>query len=155
MLSRTYILALAAAALPSAYAHARQADCTVPSGAKIEVERTVHAFFDALQKEDKAEFRRVTTASFHSFDAGKRFAGTELLDVVLNAHARGVQLNWSLGPFDTKLRCNVAWSAWENTGTAGIPPDLRPAHWLESAVLVHQEGRWQIDLFHSQRASEK
>lgn len=155
MVIRSCLFTLAAAALLAGCAHARDTSCPSSSGASPDVEQTVHAFFDALRKEDKLAFQRLTTASFHSFDAGKRYAGTELVDVVRDAHARGVQLNWSIGPLDTKLRCDVAWSAWENIGSAGIPPDLRPVRWLESAVLIRQDGNWKIDFFHSQRAAER
>lgn len=152
----SYPIALAtAAALLTGSAQAREARCSATPGARGEVERTIHAFFDALRKDDAVAFRRLTTASFYSFDAGKRFAGAELVDVVRDAHTKGVQLNWSIGPLDTKLRCDVAWAAWENVGSAGIPPDLRPLRWLESAVLIHQDGNWKIDFFHSQRAAEK
>lgn len=153
MANLTYSLALAAALVLAGSAHAGQ--CPAPSLARSEIEQTVHAFFDALRKEDEAAFKRLTTASFYSFDAGKRFAGTALVDVVRDAHARGVQLNWSIGPLDTNLRCDVAWSAWENVGGAGVPPDVRPVRWLESAVLVREDGTWKIDFFHSQRAAEK
>ena len=120
MATLTYSLALAAAVMLTGCTHARQSTCPAPPLGSGEIERTVHAFFDALRKEDKVAFQRLTTASFYSFDVGKRFAGTELVDVVRDAHARGVQLNWSIGPLDTKLRCDVAWSAWENVGSAGI-----------------------------------
>ena len=120
-----------------------------------EIEQTVNAFFDALRKEDKAAFRHLTTKTFYSFDGGERYPGTALVDVVKNAHAKGVQLNWSIGPLDTKVRCDVAWSAWENLGSAGIPPALQPARWLESAVLVRERGGWKLDFFHSQRAVQK
>jgi len=136
-------------------AHGRQSHCPAPPQAKNEIKRTVDAFFDALRKEDRVAFQRLTTTSFYSFDGGERYAGTELVDVVRDAYARGVQLNWSIGPLDTKLRCEVAWSAWENVGSAGIPPAVRPVRWLESAVLVRQNGSWKIDFFHSQRAAEK
>lgn len=112
------------------------------------------SFYDALREDDPAAFRRVTTASFRAFDVGKRFAGTELVDNVREAHARGVELNWSIGPLDSKVRCDVAWSAWENVGSARIPPNVRPVRWLESAVLVHRDGGWKIDFFHAQRAAE-
>lgn len=136
-------------------AHGRQPECSGSPQASGEIERTVHAFFDALGDEDKVAFQRLTTTSFYSFDVGKRFDGTELVDVVRDAHVRGVQLNWSIGRLDTNLRCDVAWSAWENVGSAGVPLDVRPVRWLESAVLVRQNGSWKIDFFHSQRAAEK
>ena len=151
----TYPLTLAAAIMLSGCAHVRQSSCPASPQVSDEIERTVHAFFDALGKEDKVAFQRLTTSSFYSFDGGERFPGIKLVDLVRDAHARGVQLNWSIGPLDTKERCDVAWSAWENVGSAGIPPNVRPVRWLESAVLVRQNGSWKIDFFHSQRAVEK
>lgn len=151
----TCSLALAAVAMLTGPTHARQPNCPTQPGANEEIKRIVTAFFDALRKEDKVAFQRQTTTSFYSFDGGKRYSGTELVDVVRDAHARGAQLNWSVGPLDTKLRCDVAWSAWENVGSAGIPPAVRPVRWLESAVLVRQNGIWKIDFFHSHRAAEK
>lgn len=146
-------IAFAAALGVAGCAHAGRQTCDASPSAKAEIERTVQAFFDALGNEDTAKFKRLTTTAFYSFDGGKRFTGTELVDLVRDAHARGVQLNWSLGPLDTKMGCNVAWSAWENVGSAGVPPDVRPVRWLESAVLVRQDGLWKIDFFHSARAA--
>jgi hypothetical protein len=147
-------LLLATALVLTGCAHARQPNCHAPVNARAEIDRTIHDFFDALRKDDEASFKRLTTESFYSFDGGKRFEGTELVDVVRNAHAQGVQINWSIGPIDTKLSCDVAWSAWENVGSAGIPPNLQPVRWLESAVIVRENGSWKIDFFHSQRAAK-
>ena len=74
--------------------------------------------------------------------------------MIVEALDEGVEINWNLGPMDTKVRCDVAWSQWENTGSAGTPPKVNPVSWLESAVLVHEGGRWKIDFFHSQRAEK-
>ena len=147
-----YLIALAVASLLSGCAHGDRSACVSSPQTKAAIETTVHAFFDALRQEDKAAFRRLTTPSFSSFDVGKRYVGTGLVDIVKDAHARGVQLEWSVGPLDTKIDCNVAWSAWENNGRAGIAADMKPVRWLESAVLVRQDGNWKIDFFHSQRA---
>lgn len=149
------LVAIAAIAMLSGCAHLDQPACAGSPRTNAEVERTVHEFFDALRTDDAAAFGRVTTSSFDSFDAGKRFSGGQLLAVVKDAHARGVQLQWSIGPLDTKFGCRVAWSSWENVGSAGIPPDVKPLSWLESAVLIREDGRWKIDFFHSQRASAK
>ena len=155
MATLTSPMALAVAIMVTGSAHARVPGCTASSRSKGEIELTIKAFFDALRTEDRAAFERVTTRSFDSLDGGARYAGTALLGVVREAHAKGVQLNWSIGPLDTKLRCDVAWSDWENVGSAGIPPAVKPVRWLESAVLVRQDGNWKIDFFHSQRAAQK
>lgn len=148
-----HLIAFAAAFILTGCTHLNGPACAGSLQAEADIERTVHAFFDALRQEDAAAFQRLTTSSFYAFDVGKRYTGTELLDVVKDAHDRGVKLNWSVGPLDTDLGCDVAWSAWENVGSAGIPPDVKPVRWLESAVLVRQNGDWKVDFFHSQRAA--
>ncbi|MFL6731856.1 MAG: hypothetical protein ACJ8EH_12485 [Sphingomicrobium sp.] len=152
-MANLHLVGFAAASLLTGCTHVNQSGCVGSPRAEANVERTVRAFFVALRQEDKSAFQGLTTSSFYSFDAGKRYVGTELVDVVRSAHARGVQLNWSVGPVHTEVGCDVAWSSWENVGSAGIPPDVRPVRWLESAVLVRQNGNWKLDFFHSQRAA--
>jgi hypothetical protein len=106
-----------------------------------------------LRKEDKEAFQHLTTPSFYSFDVGKRFVGTGLVDLVQDARLRGVQLNWNIGNVDNHTGCNMAWAAWDNVGSAGIPPKVEAVRWLESAMLVRKDGRWQTDFFHSTRAA--
>lgn len=148
-------MAVGAATSVAACAHAATPACPASPSAETEIERTVHAFYDALRADDTAAFRRVTTARFYSFDGGERYDGTALTDLVRDAHAKGIQLNWSVGRLDTQRRCDVAWTAWENIGSVGTPPDIKPVRWLESAVLLHQDGQWKIDFFHSHRAVAK
>lgn len=148
------IAAAAALLLPNA-AQAGSHACPDPDKARGEVEQTIRDFFTALRGEGEVSFESLTTKGMYSFDVGERFDGRSLADVIIEALGDGVEINWTLGPMDTKVRCDVAWSAWENTGNAGTPPDVQPVAWLESAVLVHEEGRWKIDFFHSQRARGK
>ena len=154
MPTRVHPFLLAVALLLPESADGRPAACPPSLPARDGIEQTVAAFFDALGKDNKAAVQRLTTSSFYAFDGGERYTGAGLVEVVRAAHARGVKLNWSIGPLDTKLRCDVAWSAWENVGSAGIPPSVKPVRWLESAVLVFQDGRWKIDFFHSNRAAQ-
>ena len=153
MATSTKFLAVTAGLFASACAHTERAACPTSAADRAAVEAAVHAFYDALRKEDRAGYRQVTTQSFYSFDVGRRYAGLELMDVVRDARARGVQLNWSVGPIDTHVGCGMAWAAWENIGSAGIPPQVVPVRWLESAALVRQNGVWRIDFFHSTRAA--
>lgn len=155
MKSATPFAAFAASIVLSVPAHAATAACPDPATARAEVEQTIHDFFAALRSADKAPFAQLTTPSFYAFDVGQHFAGSTLGDAVVEALAEGVEINWNLGPMDTRVRCDVAWSQWENIGSAGTPPDVRPVRWLESAVLVHDGARWKLDFFHSQRAAEK
>lgn len=152
---RLLLAALSAAVILSGCAHVATPACPASPRAEAEIEQAVHTFYDALRADDLAAFRRATTDRFYSFDGGERYTGTALAELVRDAHAKGVQLNWSVGPLDTQRRCDVAWSAWENVGSVGTPPDVKPVRWLESAVLVHRDGQWKVDFFHSHRATPK
>ena len=142
-----------AAALLCGCTHIEERGCAQSPAEVAKIEMTIRGFFEALRRDDKVAFQRLTTRSFYSFDGGKRFAGGELLEVVRDTHARGLQLNWNIGPIDIHLGCNMAWTAWENSGSAGVSTNLRPVRWLESAVLVKNEGTWKIDFLHSSRAA--
>jgi hypothetical protein len=142
----------ATATILAAPAHASHSQCPDPATARVEVEQTIRQFFDALRTKDTAPFKQVTTEGFYAYDVGARFDGRELADLIAQTLENGVEINWNLGPMDTKVRCDVAWSQWENTGSAGSPLNVKPARWLESAVLVHEDGRWKVDFLHSQRA---
>jgi len=147
------LIALAAAALAApAHADNHSSTCPDPANAKADVEKTISDFFDAVRLKDKAPMEALTTKRFYAFDVGARFSGTALNETVVEALDEGIEINWVLQPMDTQVRCDVAWSQWENIGSAGTPPDLEPVRWLESAVLVHEDGRWKLDFFHSQRA---
>lgn len=146
------IPAILLALAPVQMAQADEGDCPDPATAKVDVEQTIRDFFTALRGEGDVSVYDLTTNSMYSYDVGERFERGALAGVIIKALKDGVEINWNLGPMEIKVRCDVAWSAWENLGSAGTPPDVRKAGWLESAVLVHEEDRWKIDFFHSQRA---
>ena len=153
MTTRLKLIAATLVALaPLQMAQAQETDCPDPATARADVEQTIRDFFVALRGEGDVSVYDLTTNSMYSYDVGERFERGALAGVIIKALKDGVEINWNLGPMDTKVRCDVAWSAWENLGSAGTPPDVRTVGWLESAVLVHEEGRWKIDFFHSQRA---
>ncbi|MEM7703293.1 MAG: hypothetical protein AAF251_15250 [Pseudomonadota bacterium] len=152
---KTHLKLIAATFLalaPIQMAQAQTPECPDPATATDDVEQTIRDFFTALRGEGDMSVYDLTTNSMYSYDVGERFERGALAGVIIEALKDGVEINWNLGPMDIKVRCDVAWSAWENVGSAGTPPNIRPAGWLESAVLVHQDGRWKIDFFHSQRA---
>ena len=151
-MKRRLAIVTSAAAL-AACAHAPAPYCLASPRAEAEIERTVQAFYQALRTGDLAAFRRVTTARFYSFDGGDRYDGIALAELIRDARAKGRIFNWSVGPLDTQRQCNVAWTAWTNSGSAGPVGDVKPVKWLESAVLVHDGTAWKIDFFHSHRAT--
>ena len=134
-------------------AHVERGVCPTSAADVENIDAVVRGFYDALSRDDLNGFARVTTSNFYSFDGGQRYAGNALAELVRDTHARGVQLNWTIGPIDTHSGCDMAWAAWENVGSVGTIAELKPVRWLESAVLVKRDGRWKIDFFHSARAA--
>lgn len=142
------LLASCQSAAPARDRLARPSSCA--SVADVEdVSKTIRAFFAALARDDDAEVRRLTTPAFYAFDIGKRFTGPELSKVIAEAHRSGRTIQWNIGPVDARVDCATAFAAWENVGAAGIAPKLEPRAWLESALLVRQDGGWRIAFLHS------
>jgi pimeloyl-ACP methyl ester carboxylesterase len=142
----------------AALSDVRPTDESACSGSQTEVsniETTVRAFFAALRRDDKAAVQRLATPSFYAFDGGARFSAGDLADAVRSSHASGMQLNWNIGEIDAHVGCKMAWAAWENNGSAGVPPRLSDVRWLESAVLLRQDRTWKIEFLHSARADAK
>jgi hypothetical protein len=102
-----------------------------------------------LSHADGDELRRVLSPSFYAFDAGTRFDAASMLEAIRGYHRAGVVIRWNPGPLDIHLSCSEAWASWENHGAAGPSGAVKPALWLESAVLSRRGGAWTIDFLHS------
>ena len=88
--------------------HSEHSHCPAPETAEAEVEQAIRDFFDTLRGEGDMAFEDVATEGMYSFDVGQRFEGRALADLIIDALADGVEINWSLGPMDTTVACDVA-----------------------------------------------
>lgn len=148
MRRRTFALGLAAMLLATA---AQAAPVCAPKGAGKAVEATVRGWFAAMARDDLQAGDALRAPGFYAYDAGKRFDGPALGELVRSVHASGVRLEWNLGDIDVHLACDQAWTAWVNKGAAGKPGAMQPVTWLESAVLGYRDGRWRLEFLHSAR----
>lgn len=117
------------------------------------IRQVLASMFDALRADDLEKFRSVAAPEFRSFDAGARFTGDELVQLIKEQHAKGWVYEWNPQEPDIRLHGDTALAAYLNTGFVQDPTGKRTAvSWLESAFLRRQEGRWLISFFHSSRA---
>ena len=117
------------------------------------IRQALTSMFDALRADDLEKFRSVVAPEFHSFDAGARFTGDELMRLIKEQHAKGWVYEWNPQEPDIRLHGDTALAAYLNTGFVQDPTGKRTAvTWLESAFLRRQQGRWLISFFHSSRA---
>jgi len=115
------------------------------------VETVVRGFYAEMAAGRDAAAARLTTPGFYAYE-GKRLTAPELFQTLADSRARGVVLQWNLGPMDVHLSCDMAWAAWENHGAAGAAGEMKPVTWLESVALRRQDGAWRIDFLHAHRA---
>ena len=138
------LLALAAVANP-----AQARSCPPSKQDATLIDRAIRSFFDALAKDDLAAFQRIVTADFTAFELGKRMTAYELFQLVADSHRSGRVINWSIGPVGARSHCDLAWAAWDNIGSAGVPPNIAPRRWMESAVLRRSPTGWRLEFLHS------
>ncbi|MDP1911295.1 MAG: hypothetical protein Q8K85_23595, partial [Hyphomicrobium sp.] len=128
---------------------AQSRTCQWSSADDVQVDRAVRAMYQALKTDDRAAFQRSVTPDFLAFEVGRRWSADELFTTIVNAHRSGRVINWSIGPMVVRGDCNSAWAAWDNVGSAGVPPAIAPRHWMESAMLRRSTRGWQVEFLHS------
>jgi len=115
------------------------------------VVEAVQSMFVALENDDFARFRSVTSPDFYAFDVGKRFSGDELMALIKKAHADGKIYVWKVTDPEVHIDGTTAWITYINRGSIEDKSGKQNLGWLESAVLRKRNGGWRIHFFHSTR----
>ena len=123
--------------------------CPWTNADDAQVDRAVRAMYQALKTDDRTAFQRSVTPDFLAFELARRWSADELFTTIFDAHRSGRVINWSIGPMVVRGDCNSAWAAWDNVGSAGIPPNIAPRRWMESAVLRRSPTGWRVEFLHS------
>ena len=118
-----------------------------------QVERAVRSFFAALANDDPT-FERTVTKDFYAFELGKVLSAADLFQLVEASHRVGRVINWGIGPMTVRVDCESALATWDNRGSAGVPPNILPRRWLESAVLRRSPSGWRLGFLHSTVVSD-
>jgi hypothetical protein len=103
----------------------------------------------ALTIEDLDALHAVTTKDFFAYDAGQRFDGDALMDLIKDRHAQGYVFEWNVNDPKVEVACDTALVTYVNAGSITQAGAKRPVSWLESATLKHDGARWRIRFFHS------
>lgn len=125
------------------------ASCLAPANATTEVGQTMRDMYAALMTDDLNAFHAVTTQDFFAYDAGQRFDGDALIDLIKDRHAQGVVFEWNVNDPSVEVACDTALVTYVNTGSITQAGAKLPRSWLESATLKHDGARWRIRFFHS------
>ena len=145
-------MALCLAAMVASPAEARR--CRSFDQDTAQVQRSIQSFYDALAKDDRAAFARSVTRDFVAFEQGERFSADTLFKVIEDSHRSGRVINWGISAVAVRIDCDTALATWDNRGSAGVPPNILPRRWLESALFRRSPTGWRMEFLHSTVVTE-
>ena len=111
----------------------------------------ITAMYDAALSDDEARMAETLATGFYAFEAGRRFDGMTLPNLIKAAHKGGRVYRWSVTLPDVHIACDTAWIAYVNDGAVGDAKGTAPQQWLESANLAYTHGRWRVLFLSSMR----
>ena len=151
---QTFLIAIAG--LLTSTIDSTAADQSGPSAAdQDQVTETIRSFFAAATADDLDKLHAVIAPDFYAFDAGGRFTGDALMDMIKAAHAAGKVYVWTVNEPEVHISGDIAWITYVNRGSIKDASGTKDVTWLESAVLQKEKGTWRIHFFHSTRVPEK
>ena len=108
-------------------------------------------WYVAATNDDTALFHTVAAPDFYAYDAGRRFAGDELMAFIRSRHEAGVVYVWRVTEPEVRVDGGTAWITYVNRGSITDVSGAKDVTWLESAVLRKEKDVWRIQFFHSTR----
>ncbi|RZK57740.1 MAG: nuclear transport factor 2 family protein [Pedobacter sp.] len=113
-----------------------------------EVEETVVKFFDALSAFNFDKMRYYTK-DIEFVEYGELWSLDVLIGRLKPMVGTGIKRTNTLKFTKTEVKGNTAWVVYYNTADFDEKGKVDQVKWLESVVLVKDEGRWKMALLHS------
>lgn len=113
-----------------------------------EVEQTVVKFFDALSAFDFDKMK-FYTKNIEFIEYGEIWDMNILIGRVKPMVSTGVKRINTLKFTKTEVKENTAWVIYYNTADFEREGKKSQTNWLESVVLIKDEGRWKMTILHS------
>lgn len=111
----------------------------------------VKELFAAMSKHDGKAMHETSTSDFQLLEHGEDWTMQQLVDAVQPKGKPYVRKNFFL-QIRARQSGDVAWiSYWNKAEIHRENEPVRTVVWLESAVVVQEDGRWKVQLLHSTR----
>jgi ketosteroid isomerase-like protein len=110
----------------------------------------VKELFAAMSKHDGKAMQATSTDDFQLLEHGEDWTMQQLADAVQPKGKPYERKNFFC-QIRAREKGDVAWVSYWNKAEIHRDGDVRTVVWLESAVMVKEEGRWKIQLLHSTR----
>lgn len=118
---------------------------------KDSIEGSIAKFFDGLSLLDAAQLRAYATDDFILLENGHVWNMDTLVNKMSIPKNAGMKRVNKFQFIKTEQTENIAWVSYHNTAEFSLNESQQTIHWLESAVLKKEDGRWKIKLLHSTR----
>lgn len=112
--------------------------------------RPVKELFAAMSKHDGQAMHETSTDDFQLLEHGEDWTMQQLVDAVQPKGQPYERKNFFC-QIRAREKGDVAWISYWNKAEIYRDSEVRTIVWLESAVMVKEEGRWKIQLLHSTR----
>lgn len=136
---RAILIWLLVASAPAAYAQTEKKD----------IHASIAGFFNGLSLVNVDSMKYYTTLDFHLLEDGQVWNMDTLLKKVLPRRNASVERINRFEFIRTEQQGDLAWVTYNNSAQFRVGEKQQLIMWLESAVLVRNKGRWQIQLLHS------
>jgi ketosteroid isomerase-like protein len=140
------LIALATFAMVASPVRAEEA-CPPADDAKVA--STMERFLAALGDVDEPALKSLLAPDFVAFDSGRRYAGTQLQEMVAGIRRSGTTVKLTMTEPQVHVRCGLAWVTYVNKGALTKGDTVRALSWLESAVLSWDDGAWRMKFMHA------
>lgn len=110
----------------------------------------VKELFAAMSKQDGDAMQATATNDFQLLEHGEDWSMQKLVEVVKPKGKPYERKNF-FKQIRARQNGDVAWISYWNKAEIRRESGLRTIAWLESAVIVKDNGRWKVQLMHSTR----
>jgi ketosteroid isomerase-like protein len=119
------------------------------------VQQVLVVLFDALAENDLTKMQEYMTQDIRILEHGVIWN----MDTVVALSRKPRPANFkrinTINFFQTEVRDDFAFASYHNRADINSAGGERKVAWLESAVLVKEEGKWKVKMLHSTRVSVK
>ena len=118
---------------------------------KDSIEISISRFFDGLSEINPEKIKSQSTDDFLLLEEGEVWnMDTLIAKVSMRKNMNIIRTN-SFEFIKTEQAGNMAWVSYRNTALFKLNEKQQIVRWLESAVLVKENGKWKIKMMHSTR----
>ena len=115
---------------------------------KKDVQQVLTRYFTALGAQNWDAVKENTTHDMQLVEDGLIWNNDSLINNISTFWSK-YDIRYDLDILQTTIHKNSAWIVYKNHGNASYRTDNIHINWIETAYLIHKNGKWKISMIHS------